>query len=395
MSNVEHKDRAHALLGASSSHKWLNCTPSAKMEDALVEVTSSYAEEGTTAHEYAELLIQKALNAERPAVLLEGIAKIKASKWYNSEFEAYVQDYVDYALNLMTQAKNVDPNALCLTEKKLCFDWFVPEGFGTGDLTIYANRRAVILDLKFGKGVRVDATDNPQLKLYALGFLQEYYNVLEVDSFTLIIFQPRLEHESVFEISTAELVKWGQEEVIPKSREAMEGTGETRIGEWCRFCKAKHRCNAMIKEFDVLEDIAKKNPNTTDMNVINRVIQTGEHVATFISHVRGIALSMALAGNPPDGFKAVAGVAKRAFKDDEEVAELLEEAGFKEQDIYKRKLIPLTKVEKLVGKPTFAECFEPFVVRKVSSPSLVPVSDKRAALTNKDDFEILSDEEDD
>jgi hypothetical protein len=391
MSNVEHKDRAHAMLSASASHRWLNCTPSAKMEDAFDEETSSFAEEGTTAHEYAELLIQKALNAERPAALLVGIERIKASKWYDNEFESYVQDYVDYALDLMTHAKNVDPNALCLTEQRLCFDWFVPEGFGTGDLTVYANRRAVILDLKFGKGVRVDADDNPQLKLYALGFLQEYYDVLEVDSFTLIIHQPRLEHVSVFEISTADLVKWAKEEVIPKAKAAMNGEGETRMGDWCKFCKAKHHCNAMVKEFDVLGDIAEKHPNTTDMDVINRVLQNGANVEAFISHVKGIALQMALAGNPPDGFKAVEGTARRSFKDVDEVAYMLDAAGFKEEDIYVRKLIPLTGVERLVGKKTFSECFEPLIERKVSAPSLVPITDKREAITTKDDFKDLND----
>jgi hypothetical protein len=274
------------------------------------------------------------------------------------------------------------------------FSEFVPDGFGTADVAIYSNRHGVIADLKFGKGVKVTAEDNDQLKLYALGFYSILkQNNVEVDRFTLIIHQPRLDNVSTWEISISELLIWANSIVVPKAKMAYAGEGTLLMGDWCKFCRHKVNCNVMISEFSILDKIVA-DPDNVDSDVVTKnVLEHGDNIISFINSVKKHALGRALQGNAPKGFKVVLGGSKRFITDKEEVASMLISSGFAEDDVYEKKLIALTNLEKLVGKKTFSECFDSFVKRTSGVPSLVVESDKRDAISNADEFLTYVDEE--
>lgn len=390
---VAHSERAHALLSASGAERWMNCTPSARMEDTYPEVTSIYAEEGTTAHEYAELLIKQLTDAERPETLNPQIEKIRSSRWYNEDFEVATRSYVNYVLSLMQYAKDSDPEAVILTEKRLDFSRYVPDGFGTGDFNAIAARRAIVCDLKFGKGVKKYAENNPQLKLYALGLYEEYKHK-QIVSFTLVIFQPRLEHFDTWEISTEDLLKWAHDELMPKAQLATRGEGELYIGDWCKFCKAKRDCNALVTEFKVLSDVPSNVASVSSMEHIEHVLRVGEAVESYINAIRKIALENALNGNTPNGYKVVSGRASRKFTDLNAVSERLNLAGIPEDAIYVKKLKPLTELEKVLGKEIFDVGLSDLVHKPKPAPTLVPISDKRPAITNLMEFDDLGDTDD-
>ena len=392
---AEHSTRAHALLGASGSHKWLHCTPSARLEDTFPSSTSPYAEEGTLAHEYAELLIQKHWGAERPEVLNAEIARIKSSKWYNIDFETYVRQYADYIIALMIEAKRIDPHAICMTESLVDYSAYVPEGTGTADYGEYCNRRITVADLKFGKGVEVVAKDNSQLMLYALGFYLSLKDYVIVDKIRMIIHQPRRENVSIWEIHITELVTWAENYVRERALLAWEGKGEYVTGDHCKFCRAKSACGALYNEFKVLDEMASNADHRLD--AIEYVLQRGAMVKAYIDGIHGAALRDALNGMPPKGYKAVAGRGKRTFTDPKKIGEMLLDAGFKKEDIMTYKLNPLTYVERFMGRKAFNDCLGTFIKVTAGKPSLVHANDERPALTNADDFitydEVNEDEE--
>lgn len=384
---VEHGTRAHALLSASGSHKWLHCTPSARLEDTFPNESSSYAEEGTLAHEYAELLIQQYWQAERPEVINEGIARVKASKWYDHSFELYVREYADYIINLMLNAKKVDPHAICMTEKLLDFSYYVPEGTGTGDYSEYCNHVITVVDLKFGKGVPVTAVNNSQLMLYALGL---WLDVIQLGHnpqlVRMIVCQPRIENISTWEIPIHELVSWAENTLAPKALDAWYGRGEFNAGDWCKFCRAKSVCGALLKEFKHLDNVVNGETSMTEDEVIQYVLKRGGIVKTFIDTIHSTALRNGLSGRPPQGYKVVSGRGKRTFTDTASVETLLTQTGWPMEAVYDLKLRPLTHIEKLVGKKLFTEVFAPYVKLQSGKPSLVPDSDERPAITNADEF---------
>lgn len=385
MAEVNHSERAHAVLSASGSERWLNCTPSARLEEHYPEQTSPFAEEGTTAHEYAELLIKRATGVERPEVLNVEIQRIRESKWYNADFEMHVISYVNYVLHLMQYAKDIDPNAIICTEIRLNYSSYVQDGEGTVDFAGVAAQRGVIADLKFGKGVKKEAKNNTQLMLYALGLYSLCPDIL---SFTLIIHQPRIDNISTWEISTYDLLKWAEETLKPKAKVAFAGTGDLNIGEWCRFCKAKRDCNALITEFEVLDDVVNGRKTLTK-DVMQRALRNGAMVKSFISSIHEQALQDALNGNPPEGYKAVEGKSSRTFTNIREVEARLKESGLPDHVLYKQELIPLTAIEKALGKKTFAIGLGDLISYKQSRPTLVSIDDERSVISNANEFEDL------
>lgn len=389
---VQHSERAHALLSASSAHRWLNCTPSARLEDAEQEKTSEYAEEGTTAHEYAELLLRKYFQADRPYEINNGIATIKQSKWYNQVFEDAVQDYVTEIVERMTKAKNQDANAFCMTEQRVDFAAYVPDGFGTADCVIVVGRTVNVIDLKFGKGVAVEAHNNPQLMLYALGVYDNLKDFCEIDEFILTIIQPRLGQISDFSITLTELLRWAVDVVVPRAQMAMKGGGEAVVGDWCRFCRAKKTCPVLIQEFEDLTKLSENpiNPNDVELDrIIQRVLAKGDQVAKWISDIKALALHKALQGEKVDGYKLVEGRSQRKYTNPEAVASMLETAGFKQLDIYNFTLKPITQLEKFVGKKLFGELSKGYVEKPKGQPTLVPASDPREEYDPKLEFTDL------
>lgn len=251
---------AHALLSASSSHRWLHCTPSARLEEKLTESSSQYSEEGSLAHEIAELKLRKYCIEPMGARTFNArIKKFKENPLFQEEMLKHTDTYLDYIAGVL---HGFSSPPYVAAEKKIDYGGFAPEGFGTGDCIIIGGNLLQIIDFKYGKGVPVSAKDNPQMKLYALGAYTEYSFLYPIDTVKMTIIQPRLD-DSISEdsLSIEELLKWG-ESIKPIAKLAFNGEGEYVPGEYCRFCRAKSLCRARADHYLSLEEFHNMKPRT-------------------------------------------------------------------------------------------------------------------------------------
>ena len=228
---MAHENRAHAILSASASKRWLSCPPSAKLNAELPDTTSEYAHEGTCAHELAEYKVNKMLG-------IEAADPTENLDFYDSEMEDCTDSYAQYIAEQITKYDS----PVVMVEQRLDFSRYVPDGFGTGDCIIVADDVMTIVDYKHGKGVAVIAELNPQMMLYALGALEMFGVLYDINEIKMVIFQPRIENISESLISVSDLLDWAENELRPKAELAAKGEGEFCAGEHCRFCKVKATC---------------------------------------------------------------------------------------------------------------------------------------------------------
>lgn len=377
---TEHSQRAHALLSASGAHRWLNCTPSARLEAQFPDTTSEAAKEGTLAHEIAEAKVRNYFQTldYGKTWLNKELAKFKKRKLYAPEMDGYTNDYVDYCRAAALEWENLP---YIDVEKKLDLSAYVPEGFGTADLILIGGNKLRIIDLKYGKGVPVSAEKNPQLMLYALGAYDAYSMLYDIQEVELSIFQPRIDNTSSWTVSVDELMAFG-EIVRAKAAIAIKGEGEQTPGDWCRFCRARAQCRARAEKNVELAFMTDKAPELLALDEIGGYLERGEDVARWLKDLQEFALSQCLAGHEVAGWKAVEGRGSRDWTDQEEAFKRLEENGIDEAMLYERKPLSLAQTEKLVGKKDFAETVGDLVVKKPGKPTLVPETDKRTAITN-------------
>lgn len=369
---------AHALLGASSSHRWLHCTPSARLEEQFENTTSTFAEEGTAAHALGEYKIRTFLgeNVERPR-----------SDYDSEELEEYTDVYLTLAMEFIAKAREACTDPLILVEQRLDYACYVPEGFGTGDLIIVADGTLDIVDLKYGRGIAVSAKDNPQMKLYALGALTLFDVLYDIEIVRMTICQPRLENISSYEIKASELLEWAETELKPKASMAYKGEGDFLTGEHCRFCRARQTCRARTEHFLELAQYDFVLPALLEDEEIIQILPLAEKLASWANDIYAYATEKALNENKEwSGYKLVEGRSNRKYKCEQEVISKLVEAGYK--DIYKQSLLGLSEMEKLLGKNVFNELISPLVEKPQGKLTLVPISDKRQDVKNtvKDDF---------
>ena len=225
----------HAYLSASASHRWLACPPSAKLCASINDSGSPYAQQGTDAHALCEYKVEKLLGRD-PNDPTENLT------YFDTEMADCTDEYASYVMKQVNDAKQHCSDPLILIEEKLDFSKWVPEGFGTGDCVIVADDVLHIIDFKYGLGVLVDATENPQMMCYALGALDTFDGIYDIQTIRLTIFQPRRENISTYEISKADLMKWAEEVLKPTAELAYNGEGEYNAGDHCQFCKAKATC---------------------------------------------------------------------------------------------------------------------------------------------------------
>lgn len=361
----------HALLSASSSKRWLNCTPSARLEEQFPSDNGSvYAEEGTAAHALAEHKLKRSLKRR---------SKRPVSDYDCDEMEECTDEYLTYAMEQIELAKQNCKDPVILIEQHLDYSAYVPEGFGTGDLLIVADGTLTVIDLKYGKGVAVDAERNPQMMLYGLGALELFDAIYDIDTVRMIIYQPRLESVSTWEISVEDLKKWTEEVLIPKAQLAINGEGDFQCGAWCRFCKAKNTCRARAEEYLKLAQMEFRPPAFLTDEEIAEVLKVADELAKWSADVYAFATDEAIThGKQWSGFKLVEGRSNRKYTDEEEVAEVAKAAGY--TDIYKKSLIGITEMEKLLGKKKFAEILGKLVYKPQGKITLVTESDKREAI---------------
>ena len=388
----------HALLGASSAHRWLICPPIARLEENVKDRGSSFAQEGTDAHSLAELELMKRFKKMSVRTMNK---KIKAFKESSSFFDQAMEDYVDGYCDIVEEHFNAYEDAEIELEQKVDFTKWVPEGFGTSDVVILTDKVIEIIDLKYGKGVPVDAYQNPQLMLYALGAVDKFDLAYEFETVKMTIVQPRLDSVSTFEIEYEELMYWADNYVAPRAVQAYEGTGEWTItDDVVKFSKVRAQLRPRAeKNFALVDKYELKEAPLLDNAEIAEILDRAPEIKKWLDHVESYALQKARAeGESFPGYKVVAGRSTRKISDEEGLLLILEAEGYEDDDILKpQQLQTLGALEKVVGKAKFGELASDFIIKPEGKPVLVPEKDKRPALNSmdsaKEDFEGVGDDD--
>lgn len=371
----------HSVLGASAADRWMNCTPSAQLTAGMEDETTTFAAEGTAAHALCEWKVRKALKMRA--------GRRPTSDYWTDEMEEFTDDYRDFIMDLVGQAKQHCKDPVTLIEQHLDFSCYVPDGFGTGDFLLVADKELNVVDFKYGRGVAVYADHNPQMMLYALGALNLFDCLYDIEQVTMTIFQPRLSSISTWTITAAELYQWAEEVLKPKAELAAKGEGEFVSGSWCRFCKARNTCRARAESFLELARMEFQPPALLSDEEVAEVMEKADELSKWASDVMAYAQAEAIEnGKHWDGYKLVEGRSVRKFSDEAKVEAAAKEAGY--TDIYNKSLITLTAFEKLMGKKTFADVLGQYVTKPAGKLTLVPVSDKRPEVsvnTVNDEFQ--------
>ena len=383
--------KGHAVLSASASHRWLNCPPSARLCESYDDKGSDYAAEGTDAHELCEYKLKKALG-------MEASDPTENLTWYNEEMDDCANGYAAYILELVEAAKETcsDPKVLIeqrvdfsrwvevLIEQRVDFSRWVEQGFGTADCIIIADGTLRICDYKHGLGVLVSADDNPQMKCYALGALELFDDIYDIDTVSMTIYQPRRQNISTFEISKDDLYAWADEVLKPTADLAFTSDGNFLCGEWCGFCKAKHECRARAEANLMLAQYDFKLPPLLENSEIEYILSRVDGLTAWASDIKEYALQQAISGKEWNGWKLVEGRANRKYSNEDAVIQAVTDAGF---DPYEKKLLGITAMQKLLGKSRFDELLTAYIEKPQGKPTLVSESDKRPAMNNaKTDF---------
>jgi len=331
---------------------------------------SNAAAEGTAAHALCEHKLRKALHMR---------SKRPVSDYNTDEMEEHSDAYVQFIMEQLEEAKQSCKDPLVLIEQRLDFSCYVPQGFGTGDCIIIADKKLHIIDFKYGMGVLVDVVENPQMKLYSLGALEIYDSLYDIEEVSMTIFQPRRENVSTWTISVDELNDWAENELKPKAQKAYDGEGEYLPGEWCTFCRAAVKCRARAEEkLKLAESEFKMPPLLTDYE-IEEVLSKLSDLTKWANEIIAYATDAAINhGKEWHGFKVVEGRSVRKYKDEDAVAETAKANGYK--DIFRQSLITLTEMQKLMGKTKFQEILGGLIYKPSGKPTLVPTSDKRPAM---------------
>ena len=386
--SINHTQRAHALLSASGASRWLNCTPSARLEEEFgKEEASVYAAEGTLAHEFAELIIRHTILKELSQAAFEArYYELLENDLYTEDMLDYVYQYVDYVKDEFAASSIDTKDAVLIIEEKVDLRQWIPESFGSCDAIIIADGTMKVMDLKYGKGVPVSAIGNKQLMLYALGAYDKYSLMYDIVNIDLHIVQPRINNINSWSVEANELLNWAENTVIPAAKLAFNGQGQLKAGDWCKFCKVKARCRELYKANIELAkyDFASPQDLLTDdeiADIIDKVPRLVEWANSVLAYATEEAVEN---GKVWPGHKLVAGRSTRKFTNEIDVANTLIKEGFERDAIFDTKLKSLTALERVTGKKAFEALLGSYVVKSEGKPTLVPLSDKRPAIGAED-----------
>ena len=391
-----HAERTHALLSASSAHRWMVCTPSARLEAQFPDTVSEAAQEGTLAHELAEMKLRNYFYTPEfsKRKLSAGITKLRKNPLWDNEMLSYTDEYLDY---ITQAAMSFEKKPYVAIEKRVDFAAYVPGGFGTADCILISNNTLWVIDFKYGKVVSVSAEGNPQLALYALGAYELYKMLYPIEQVKLSIVQPRVSGDiSEWACPLSELLAFGNY-VKERAELADKGDGAYAPSEkTCRFCRAKAQCHARSEENVKLAFFADKKPPLISDQEVGKFLRQGEDVSRWLKDLQDYALKQCLAGKEIPGWKAVEGRGSREWTDMDEAFACLTGHGIPEAILWEKKPLTLAQVEKEIGKKDFAEYAGSYVVKKPGKPTLVKDSDKRPAVTNQVTAEeVFKDQEED
>lgn len=374
-----HADRAHALLSASSAHRWLNCTPSAVAAELYPRETSEFAAEGTLAHEVAEAVARGTIPEAVPRGTIpeDGPGITHEMLDCAAGYKGYIWEQItgeDYHL---------------LLEQRVDFSDWVPGGFGTCDCILLQDGVMDVIDYKYGKGVPVDAVCNPQLMLYGMGALNDYGLACDVQTVRLHIYQPRINNISVWQVSASDLLWWA-DSIKPTAQLAAQGGGEYSAGDWCKFCPHAGECRELTQTCTRLVDGYDVEVPVLAPQEVAQILEKEPLISLWLRRVKTRALAMALDGKPAPGWKAVEGrQGNRKWKDELEALRILDAAGYDRAETTETHLLSPAGVDKLVGKKKATELLAGQIERSPGAPILVPESDKRPPYDPANDFDNI------
>lgn len=374
----------HALISPSAAKRWIACPGSVRLTEDFPDKGSKYAEEGTFAHSVCETLLRHYVEKISPSRKKAEIAALRANEWYSDELWDYCKIYVDLVKATYKDALKKDPSAVLEIEVKLDLGNFIPDGFGTADAIIIYKDTICVFDFKYGRGVRVDAKDNPQMRIYAGGALVAYHDLFDIKRVVTTIVQPRVENGiSAESLSADELLAYCTEVIWPAADKAYRGVEEFCPGDHCRFCPANGKCKAQLDENTALMQQAFSLPEPMVLTAkdLGEILIKAPVVEKWLKAVKDVAMDAALNGEEIPGMKLVAGRSTRSYSDEEALLDSLHDAGVEDALIYERNLLSPAKLEKLLGKKEYNAVAAPYVTVAPGKPTLVPETDKRDRLT--------------
>lgn len=387
--------RKHAMLSPSGASRWLTCTPSARLEQEYAESQSAYADEGTFAHELAEIIIrEKAYHMDLSNQIERLIATREGELYYNEEMHMFCEEYAEFVVEY---ARNAPSGSVLIQEAELDVSHYIPGGFGHVDNAIIGDDWMTVIDLKYGKGVPVDAEENKQMMVYSLGAYRAYDFLYDIQNIRMIIYQPRIGNISTWEISVKDLLRWANEVLKPGAKAAWNGEGELVAGDHCRFCRVRATCKEVAK---VNLQLAARDfdPPTLADEQVSKILLKAKQIKNWITAVENYALQQALKGKEWLGMKIVQGRSVRKYKDEKAVLEALEKSGADVNKLFIKKPLGITKMSKQLTKLQFQSIIEPLLHKPPGKPTLVSLDDKRAEWNREEaaalDFdEVTEDDE--
>lgn len=375
---TNHQERAHALLSASSGERWMNCTPSARAEEHIEVEESGYAKEGTLAHELGELELRLHFGLISSADYAAKLRVIEDNPLYSDDMPEYVDQYVMYCIKAYDEAfAKTNGAAEYSIEERIDLSEYIEEGFGNNDFVIVSNDTLEVVDLKYGMGVRVRAEDNTQLKLYALGALYAHRLFYDVKEIKITVIQPRLDSISSAVIDVEELDAWA-EVVKERARLAYAGEGDFSSGSWCKFCKFKPKCQALMEaNMSVIKDDFPK-PSELSEDQIIAVYEKMGQIKFWVESIEEYMRQQMLKGHEFEGYKLVEGRGSRKWANQDEVANNLLTRGYSPGEIFTEpKLLGIVAIEKLLGKKNFEKSLGDLVYKSSGAPQIAKADDDR------------------
>ena len=359
----------HARFSPSSADRHIHCPPSLLLgEEVGPEDTSSdYSREGTEAHALGEFLLKQELGipCEDPR---------PGFHYYNDEMEECAVGYRDAVMEIFHTVQRDCPDAIISIEQRVSIEDYAEDSFGTTDALIIGNGEMFVIDYKHGRGVEVSAEENAQLKCYAIGAYTAFSPLYDIQKITLVIYQPRIDNFSQWSLTPEALLYWAENVLRPAADMALHGEGDFACGPWCRFCKAKAVCRKRAEENLSLAQYDFARPDTLEDDEINIILEKVDSLTAWANDVREYALERALSGYAWDNRKVVEGRSIRKYSDEEAVAKAVKAAGY---DPYQYKLLPLTEMQKMLGKKQFEELLGTLIIKPEGKPTLVSRADKR------------------
>ena len=385
---------SHAILSPSSAKRWINCPPSAKINAEAPQNDTVYTREGTLAHAVCELKARKHfLTGIGPKKFKTMMDRFRADELWQDEMDGYTDEYLD-ALKEIAAQFDAPPHVAL--EVRVDFSEYVPEGFGTADCLMIGAEGGTttlhVIDFKYGKGVPVEAEENPQMMLYALGAYLDYAPIYDIDLVKMTIVQPRIRSEpDSWELDASTLLAWANCVVEPAAKLAMHGGGDFKEGEWCRFCAIRGSCRARADANMTAASMEFQMPPQLTDDEVGEALTLGQRLKQWLTDLETYALTACLEGREIPGYKAVAGRSVRTWTDPEGAFSAARAAGIPDEMLYERKPVTLAALEKIMGKKPFAEALGEYITIPEGKPTLVPESDRRPAITGRttaqEDFE--------